>query len=213
MPRPLPILCVCMKSCRKTLLWQANIILIGIKFYTVQKCSMQSKMPESNASLGPWWSPLAPACVRIRHVISNPPHSEKFQYPVELNTLIAFPKLCVILETGTLGSMQRVSSIPLQRLTSSETLLQLLASIISISSISWETQRIILSLSVLLYAGLNDRKNNSNRMKEHRTLKSQGMKPVNKKINTKNLNLGCFIFYDAPGVLLLEDILTVDSKI
>ncbi len=144
-------------------------------------------MPESNPSLGPWWSPLAPACIRIRHVISNPPQSEKIQHPVELNTLIAFPKLCVILETGTLGSMQRVSSIPLQRLTSSETLLQLLASIISISSISWETQRIILSLSVLLYAGLNDRKNNSNRMKEHRTLKSQGMKPVNKKISIKGV--------------------------
>lgn len=138
-------------------------------------------MPESNASLGPWCSPLAPACVRIRHVISNPPHSEKFQYPVELNTLIAFRKLCVILETGTLGSMQRVSYIPLQRLTSSPTLLQLLASIISIFSISWETQRIIHSLSVLLSAGLNDRENNSNRMKEHRTLKSQGMKPVNEK--------------------------------
>jgi len=42
-PRPLPIMCVCMKSCSKTLLWQANIILIGIKFYTVQKCSMQSE--------------------------------------------------------------------------------------------------------------------------------------------------------------------------
>ncbi len=144
-------------------------------------------MPESNASLGPWCSPLAPACVRIGHVISNPPHSEKFQYPVELNTLIAFRKLCVILETGTLGSMQRVSYIPLQRLTSSPTLLQLLASIISIFSISWETQRIIHSLSVLLSAGLNDRENNSNRMKEHRTLKSQGMKPVNEKKTIKGV--------------------------
>lgn len=91
----------------------------------------------------------------------------------------SFWKLCVILETGTLGSTQCVRSISLQRLMSSATLLQRLASIISISLISWETQRIILSLSVLLSAGLNDRKNNSNRMKEHGTLKSQGMKPLN----------------------------------
>ncbi len=80
-----------MKSRRKTLLWQANIILIGIKFYTVQKCSMQSKMPESN-SLGPWWSPLAPACIRIRHSHLKPSPVWKDSIPSGAEYPDSFPK-------------------------------------------------------------------------------------------------------------------------
>lgn len=167
-----------MKGRSKTLLWQANIILIGIKFYTVQKCSMQSDARDQRLT-GVQHS-SAPACVdRAPHPKPSPLRKVSIpsgvEYPHNFVKTVCNPR-------NRHPGVHAVSQLhSITRLTSSATLLQLLASIISISSISWETQRIILSLSVLLSAGLNDRKNNSNRMTEHGTLKSQGMKPVNEK--------------------------------